>query len=70
MSSFRFLSNEEFDLLERKSRIAYLLRAQQELAECRHVLRDQVQRTLTTDQDAAVPVPAEPPEKNRPRRPR
>ena len=39
---FRFLTDEEFRRLESKQKAAYLVRAQQELAERQQKLRDQL----------------------------
>jgi hypothetical protein len=50
---FRFLSDDEFEFLDQRARVAYLFRAQQEVTERERVLLDQLRRT--------VGKPADPP---------
>jgi hypothetical protein len=53
---FQFLSDEDFAKLDGKGRVAYLVRAHQELADRQRVLREQTRRTVRADQDATVPI--------------
>ena len=53
---FRFLDDEEFQKLDRRARVAYLVRAQQELMARQVVLREQ-RRKVIGDAEATVPVP-------------
>ena len=53
---FRFLDDGEFQKLDRRARVAYLVRAQQELMARQVVLREQRQKVIG-DSEATVPVP-------------
>ena len=53
---FRFLDDEQFQKLDRRARVAYLVRAQQELLARQEVLREQRRRVIG-DPEATVPVP-------------
>ena len=53
---FRFLDDEQFQKLDRQARVAYLVRAQQELMARQAVLREQRRRVIGAP-EATVPVP-------------
>lgn len=52
---FRFLDEEEFQKLDHRSRLAYLVRAQQELVAKQDVLRAQ-RKAVLGDPEAALPA--------------
>ena len=53
---FQFLDDEEFQKLDRRARVAYLVRAQQELMARQVALREQRSKVIG-DPEATVPVP-------------
>lgn len=57
ISPFRFLDEEEFAKLDQRARLAYLVRAQQELIARQELLRVQRKLVLRDDPEATVPVP-------------
>jgi hypothetical protein len=53
---FRFLSDAEFFRLDDHERVAYIVKAQQELEERQRVLREQTHSVVRKDPEATIPV--------------
>jgi hypothetical protein len=53
---FRFLTDAEFFRLDERERVAYLVRAQQEVQERQRVLRAQTFSMIRKDPEATIPA--------------
>jgi hypothetical protein len=56
LGPFRFLTDAEFFRLDERERVAYLVRAQQEVQEHQRVLRAQTFSMIRKDPEATIPV--------------